>query len=113
MRHWRRSSVRKIYQYVFFSLFDDHPGPFDERECNERNDFLTVEKTGGREMYVSSARADWLIAVCHSNLGDTLIRAEVFLSALHTYPIIGLVVAFSLRAKIWEEFSTNHCPPAL
>lgn len=57
----------------FFSLFDDHPGPFDERECNKRNDFLTVGKTGGREMYVSSARADWLIEVCQPTLVHTYI----------------------------------------
>ena len=40
-------------------------GPFGEREftANRRSN----------ELCVSSGHADWMIVVCHSNLGDTLI----------------------------------------
>ena len=34
-------------------------------------------------MYVLSACADWLVAVCHSNLGDTLIMILIIMTYLY------------------------------
>ena len=41
----------------------------------EKNNNKKLDNNGWRseEWCVSSARADWLLAVCHSNLGDKLI----------------------------------------
>ena len=39
----------------------------------KENDSERSDKSGGQNSGVKTARADWLIAVCHSNLGDTYI----------------------------------------
>ena len=44
----------------------------------KENDSELLNEIGGYKVWcVSSARSDWLIAVCHSNLGDTFIASEV------------------------------------
>ena len=39
----------------------------------KENDSERSDKSGGQNSGVKTARADWLIAVCHSNLGDLFI----------------------------------------
>ena len=74
---WRRLSVREIYRNVFLS----HSCTIDRapsvgKRSLKGTDSELFDKTGGRKsgVRVSSVCADWLIAVCHSNLCDTQSR---------------------------------------
>ena len=61
------------------SVVHDRPGPFAERRARVRREdmILNCVKGGGRKCDVSCAGADWLIAVCHSNLDDTLMEDSI------------------------------------
>ena len=51
------------------------PAPSPSARPLKGNDSNLLDKTGrGKSGVVSSAHADWLIAVCHSNLGDMLLH---------------------------------------
>ena len=69
-----RPRVWKSYRNVFLSPVSDQPGAFGQRDFNERKWRWAVgEKRQSKEWCVSPARADWLIAVCHLDIGDTTI----------------------------------------
>ena len=57
---------------TFFSLLVySQPDPFSEQISLKGNDSELLDINGdGNSSVVSSARADWLVAVCHSNHGD-------------------------------------------
>ena len=58
-------------------LMYGQPGPFDERDFNERNASEVSYKNGGRKS-VLSGRAGWLIAVCQLDLVISMLTGVAF-----------------------------------
>ena len=72
---WRRPHVKR--SRLFSSLMYDQSGHFVEREFAERKWVWSVRGNLRSKVWnASSARADWLIAVCHLNFRDTLLVAS-------------------------------------
>ena len=57
----------------------DQPRPFGNREFIERKYSEMSDENGGRK---SAVHAEWIIAVCHSTVGDTLIPNPFCVSSL-------------------------------
>ena len=78
------------------------------RVHGKENDSELSDKTGGRptERWVLSERTNWFVAVCHSNLGDSLI-----LSRQHEKYSV-LVFDFQLQTKNVSRASVASRPTA-
>ena len=61
------------FKRLSLSLECDKPAPSVSENSLERNDSELLDKMGVERLVNSSPCADWLIVVCHSNIGDTLI----------------------------------------
>ena len=59
---------------------------------------MTVEKWSA-----SSARADWLTAVCHSNLGDTLIVGAKSIASVYQKPKL-----YAMANSMHRDIKQNH-----
>ena len=57
--------------FLFHSCMHSQPSPFGEWELAEMIVNCGIKVAVKIEWCVSSEHADWLIAVCHSDLGDT------------------------------------------
>ena len=72
---WRRPRVGTFL--LSHSCTSYQPGPFGElsKSSLKENDSELLDENVGRKSGLSSlSSADWLFAVCHSNLCDTLIQ---------------------------------------
>ena len=77
--HWRRVRQKCCGAHAFgtFSPLTSERSTWPLAKFTERKRFWTVGWNWRSNVWcVSSLRADWLIAIYHSNLGDTLILSE-------------------------------------
>ena len=65
------------------------PTPLVSESSPKGNDSKMSDKTGGQKSNILTARSDWLIALCQSNLGDKSITDcdDWFIVASRLHPL--------------------------
>ena len=89
------------------SLGYDQPGTFGEREVTEKKRRKILNRritlAVGREKCAPSVPTDWLIAVCHSNFGDT------FIVTVAKNNNACLLIPVASPPVQWSVFTAVHC----